>query len=245
MRMRRSKSTGMNPANRETALRLTDQEASAMPGIPFNWIDALGYLGMLLVLATCSTKRMIPLRVFSIAANCVFIIYAFLASVYPQLFLQAILLPLNALRLYEMLQLTEKVEVASRGDLSMDWLKQFMTKRAATTGEVLFRKGDLATAMFYTVTGRYCLPEAGIDVGPGEVIGEIGIIAPGNKRMLTFECVEGGDLLIIGYPQVKQLYYQNPEFGFYLLQLISHRLIRGKEPVLMREARTTIKLRTA
>src|SRR5205807_280911 len=146
---------------------------------------------------------------------------------YPQLLLQAILLPLNALRLYEMQKLTGKVKVASRGDLSMDWLEPFMTKRVARKGEVLFRKGDLATTMFYTVTGRYRLPEVEVEVGPGEVIGEIGLIAPDNKRTLTFECVEGGELLTIGYPQVKQLYYQNPQFGFYFLQLISQRLIRN------------------
>jgi len=191
------------------------------------WIDALGYLGMVLGLATCWMKRMVPLRALSIAANGVFLVYAFLVPVYPQLFLQLILLPLNAFRLNEMLQLTEKVKGASRGDLSMDWLEPFMTRRAATTGEVLFRKGDIATTMFYTVSGRYRLPEVGVEIGPGVVIGEIGLIAPDNKRTSTFECIEGGDLLTIGYPQVKQLYYQNPQFGFYFLQLISQRLIQN------------------
>ena len=156
-----------------------------------------------------------------------FIVYAFLVPVYPQLLLQAILLPLNALRLYEMLKLTEKVKVAARGDLSMGWLEAFVTKRVATKGEVLFGKGDVATTMFYTVTGRYRLPEVGVEVGPGEVIGEIGLIAPNNKRTSTFECVEGGELLTISYPQVKQLYYQNPQFGFYFLQLIGQRLIQN------------------
>ncbi len=199
-----------------------------MTTIPFHyWIDALGYLGMVLGLATCWMKRMVPLRALSIAANGVFLVYAFLVPVYPQLFLQLILLPLNAFRLNEMLQLTEKVKGASRGDLSMDWLEPFMTRRAATTGEVLFRKGDIATTMFYTVSGRYRLPEVGVEIGPGVVIGEIGLIAPDNKRTSTFECIEGGDLLTIGYPQVKQLYYQNPQFGFYFLQLISQRLIQN------------------
>jgi CRP-like cAMP-binding protein len=199
-----------------------------MTTVPFHyWIDALGYLGMVLGLATCWMKRMVPLRALSIAANGVFLVYAFLVPVYPQLFLQCILLPLNAFRLNEMLQLTEKVKGASRGDLSMDWLEPFMTRRAATTGEVLFRKGDIATTMFYTVSGRYRLPEVGVEIGPGVVIGEIGLIAPDNKRTSTFECIEGGDLLTIGYPQVKQLYYQNPQFGFYFLQLISQRLIQN------------------
>jgi CRP/FNR family transcriptional regulator, cyclic AMP receptor protein len=43
------------------------------------------------------------------------------------------------------------------------------------------------------------------------------------------ECIEDGDLLTIGYPQVKQLYYQNPQFGFYFLRLISQRLFKDIE----------------
>jgi CRP/FNR family transcriptional regulator, cyclic AMP receptor protein len=48
--------------------------------------------------------------------------------------LHAALLPLNSLRLYQMLQLVKKVKAASRGDLSMDWLKPFMSKRSAKAG---------------------------------------------------------------------------------------------------------------
>jgi hypothetical protein len=32
-------------------------------------------------------------------------------------------------------------------------------------------------------------------------------------------CVQGGDLLQITYDQLKQLYIQDPTFGFYFLQL--------------------------
>jgi hypothetical protein len=36
------------------------------------WVDALGYLAALLVLATFSMKTMLPLRMTGIASNCVF-----------------------------------------------------------------------------------------------------------------------------------------------------------------------------
>jgi CRP/FNR family cyclic AMP-dependent transcriptional regulator len=194
-----------------------------------NWVELLGYAGALLTLGTYSMKRMIPLRVIGICANCVFITYGLLASVYPQLVLHAVLLPLNIFRLREMLQLIAKVRTASKGDLNMEWLEPFMTKRSVKQGEVLFRKGDLSSALFYTITGRYRLSEIGQEVGLGQVIGEIGLIAPDNERTLTMECIEDGDLLTIGYPQVKQLYYQNPQFGFYFLQLISQRLFKDIE----------------
>jgi len=193
------------------------------------WIEVVGYIGALLTFATYSMKRMIPLRIIGILSNIFFAAYGFLAPVYPQLVLHIVLLPLNVVRLREMLQLIDKVKAASQGDLGMDWLIPFMVARPVKQGDVLFRKGDLSEAMFYTVTGRYRLNEIGQDVGPGQVIGEIGLIAPDNKRTLTFECVEDGELLTISYSQVKQLYFQNPVFGFYFLQLISQRLFKDIE----------------
>ena len=193
------------------------------------WVEILGYIGALLTFATYSMKRMIPLRIIGILSNIFFAAYGFLAPVYPQLVLHIVLLPLNVVRLREMLQLIDKVKAASRGDLNMEWLIPFMTARTVKHGDVLFRKGDLSEAMFYTVTGRYRLNEIGQDVGPGQVIGEIGLIAPDNKRTLTFECIEDGELLTISYSQVKQIYFQNPVFGFYFLQLISQRLFKDIE----------------
>ena len=197
--------------------------------IETDWIEAIGYLGALLTLMTYSMKQMIPLRIIGICTNCAMIAYGILEPVYPQLLVHTILLPLNAFRLREMLQLVAKVRMASRGDLNMEWLKPYMTRRAVQRGQILFRKGDVSTDMVYTITGRYRLNEISQDVGPGEVIGEIGLIAPENKRMLTFEAIEDGEVLTMGYSDVKQLYYQNPEFGFYLLQLISQRLFRDLE----------------
>lgn len=191
-----------------------------------HWIDALGYFGALLTIGTYSMKTMIPLRIIGICANVVFLTWGLSGNIYPSIFLHLVLLPLNATRLYQMLQLTQKVRLASQGDLNMDWLKPFMSRRGVKKGEVLFTKGELATAMFYTVTGGYRLVEIDTPVPPGQVVGEIGLIAPDNKRTLTFECIEDGDLLTISYSQVKQLYYQNPQFGFFFLQLISQSLFQ-------------------
>lgn len=187
---------------------------------------ALGWLAAGLTLISFFQKRMIPLRLAAIAANVTFIVYAMLIGAWHVMALHATLLPFNILRLVEMQRLTEKVRIASQGDLDMSWLKPFMSRRNARKGETVFRKGEVADAMFYTVTGRFRLSEIEYEVSPGEVVGEIGLIALDNRRTLTFECVEDGELLTITYAQVKQLYYQNPQFGFFFLQLISARLFQ-------------------
>jgi CRP/FNR family transcriptional regulator, cyclic AMP receptor protein len=187
---------------------------------------ALGWLAASLTLVAFFMKTMIPLRRVAIAANVCFVVYGSLAGAWHVLALHGILLPFNVVRLREMMQLTEKVRVASQGDLNMDWLKPFMSRRAVQAGEVLFRKGEVANALYFTVSGRYRLVEIDTPVPMGQVVGEIGLIAPDNRRTLTLECVEAGEILTISYGQVKQLYYQNPQFGFFFLQLISERLFR-------------------
>ena len=193
--------------------------------------DLVGYLGALVVIATYSMKTMIPLRTLGIVSNVIFIVYGYLIAAYPALILHLILLPLNAIRLRQMLQLVKRVSAAAQGDLSMDWLKPFMTSRRCTAGEVFFRAGDPADMMFYTLSGRYALVEIDAEIGPGQVIGELGFVAPGNKRTQTFQCVEAGEVLTIGYQQVRELYFQNPKFGFSFLQLISERLFRDIQRV--------------
>ncbi len=191
-----------------------------------SWIELIGYFGVALNLCIYSARRMIPLRIFGICTNCVFIVYAYLAGVYPQLLLNILLLPINIYRLYEMLALIRDVKSATHADLDMEWIKPHMRRRTTKRGEVIFAKGNVSDAMYYTVGGRYRLKEIDQEVAPGQLIGEIGLIAPDNKRTMTFECVDDGVLLTVSYDHVKELYFQNPTFGFYFLQLISQRLFK-------------------
>jgi len=189
-----------------------------------HWVDALGYAAAISTFVTFWMRTMIPLRIVGIAANCLFISYGYLDELYPVLFLHLMLLPLNLFRLRQMQRLVSKVKDASAGTMSFDWLKSFMTMNFYRNGEVLFRKGDVARDMYFTVSGRFRIPELGLEIGPGEVIGEIGIVTRENRRTQTFECIADGEALSISYDQVRELYFQNPTFGFYLLRLIGERL---------------------
>lgn len=188
--------------------------------------EAAGYLAALLVFLTFYMKTMIPLRIVGICSNFAFIAYGYLGALYPVLILHLILLPLNALRLREMLRLTKQVREAAQTDLRMDWLKPFTSTRRISAGEILFRKGDAASAMYFIVSGRCHLTELGIDILPGQVVGELALLAPDQTRTQAVECVENGEALQITYEEVRQLYYQNPQFGFYFLQLIAQRLFQ-------------------
>src|SRR3982751_6173200 len=179
------------------------------------------------VVATLSMRTMIPLRVFAILTNIVLIATAVPSHNYPVLVLHGVLLPLNSYRLHQMLQLVRDVKQSVNSDLSMEWLKPFMTERKCTAGEVLFYKDEKADSMFYIVSGQFRLVESGIELPVGAIVGELGMLSPSKVRTQSLECTEGGMILSVSYDQVEQLHVQNPAFGFYFLRLSSARLFEN------------------
>lgn len=191
-------------------------------------VEALGYVGVVLVVATNLMKTMIPLRALAMAANLAFLGYFYMHQIYPSCLLQALLLPINGYRMREMIRLTRRVSSASHND-PMTWLRPFMYRKRYRLGDVLFRKGEVAEHMYFAVSGRYRVPELGVDLLQGEVFGELGLLAPEQLRTQTVECAADGEVLVISYVEVKQLYFQNPEFGFYFLRLVAGRLFTNLE----------------
>ncbi len=189
--------------------------------------SAAGLLATIFVVATYTMKTMIPLRIFGILTNLVLIAFAIPMRHYPTLLLHGVLLPLNVYRLHQMLQLVRNVKRSVNSNLSMDWLKPFMTERRCAAGEVLFYKDEKAEDMFYIVSGRYRLVESEIELPVGALVGELGMLSPSNARTQTLECIAPGTVLSVSYSQVEQLYVQNPEFGFYFLKLASARLFEN------------------
>jgi len=179
------------------------------------------------LVATSTMKTMIPLRLFSILTNLVLIATASLSHSYLVIPVQLAMLVLNSYRLHQMLQLVKDVKRSVSGDLSMEWLKPFMTERKCKAGEMLFYKDEKAEDMLYIVSGRFRLVESGIELPVGAIVGELGMLSPSNLRTQSLECVEAGVILSVSYDQVEQLYVQNPAFGFYFLKLVTARLFEN------------------
>jgi Cyclic nucleotide-binding domain len=179
------------------------------------------------VVATTTMRTMIPLRVFAILTNIVLIATAIPSHNYLVIVVQSVVLVLNSYRLHQMLQLVRDVKKSVNGDLSMEWLKPFMTERKCAAGEVLFYKDEKAKDMLYIVSGRFHLVESGIEFPVGAIVGELGMLSPSNTRTQTLECMEAGLILSVSYTKVEELYVQNPEFGFYFLRLSSARLFQN------------------
>ena len=184
-------------------------------------------IGAVFFVATLLTQTMVPLRVANMIGCAFFAGFGALAGSITTFFLYLLMVPINAYRLRQMLNLVRKARTATQGDTSMEWLKPFMTERKYRKGDVLFKKDEVADEMFMTLTGMFLVKEINVELPPGRLMGELGFLSPDNKRTATVECIADGHVLTITYEKLLEIYFQNPQFGYYFLVLTSHRLLEN------------------
>lgn len=189
--------------------------------------NALAVIGAAFHVTSMSMRTAIPLRITSIASASFLLGGALLASSWLAIVLYGLLIPVHGVRLYQMLGLIKKVQVAAGGDHSLNWLRPYMKRRKYRKGDILFRKDDLANHMFLIDTGKFRVSELDVLLQPGEIFGEIGLLTSDSRRTQSVECIEDGYVMSLPYDEVRALYFENPEFGFYFLRLSSERLLQG------------------
>ncbi len=189
--------------------------------------NVLGVIGAIFHVASMAMKTVIPLRITGILSALFLLGAGILSRSIPAMVLYALLLPVHSIRLYQMMELIKKVRAAANSDLSLNWLRPYMKKRRYRKGEILFRKGDVADEMFLAGKGKFWVPELNIEIRPGQIFGELGLLTSGYQRTQSVECIESGHVMTMPYDEVRALYFENPEFGFYFLRLASERLLQS------------------
>jgi len=192
-----------------------------------NLANMCALIGASFLVATLLMRTMVPLRVANMVGNVFFVGYGALAGDIKTFLLYFLMFPINAIRLRQMLKLVEKARTATQGDMSMEWLKPFMTERKYRRGDRLFKKGDRANEMLLTVTGRFLVTEIGVELPPGRILGEFGFLTPDNRRTGTVQCIEDGQVLTITYDRLLEIYFQNPQFGYYFLVMTTRRMLEN------------------
>jgi CRP/FNR family cyclic AMP-dependent transcriptional regulator len=189
----------------------------------------LGFLGAVLTLASYLMKSMMPLRVVALASNFAFVAYGYLESALPSLMLYAAMIPINAKKVWEMKKLVRAIENAKSDTPVSEWLLPHMHRRVAKAGTTLWHKGDKATEMLYLESGQLNLPEYDEAIGPGTLIGEIGLFAPDNRRTRTIVCATDCTLFSLSAEEMALLYYENPKLGYHVMRVIVARLMHDAE----------------
>ncbi len=197
-------------------------------------------IGLALVLAGALMRTMTPLRWLAVGSNLGLLIYGALRPSPITFCVAALLLPVNLYRAIEVTRLTRRVRRAqAAADHAGLWLKPYMKTKKLKAGQTLFSQGDPAEHLFLLVEGQLELVELGKLLEPGRIFGEIALFSPDRIRTNSVRCLSPCTVLRIHDSTVRQLYFQDPAFGFHLIDLLARRLSGDVQRVQaqLREAR--------
>lgn len=197
------------------------------------WLDLLGYLGILLSLLSISLTTMLPLRIAALSSQVVFIAYGFFMHDYLLFILYTLIFLVNICKLLQLKRIARKVQIASISAPSFDKIIPIMTKHFLRKGEVLFHKDDVANSLYYIKEGLLEIVDLNMVTTAEDVLGEVGMFTPDHKRTATVIAKTDSIIYELSEDKVKQLYFQDPSFGFSVLQLITMRLIQNERRAAM------------
>jgi hypothetical protein len=189
--------------------------------------EALGYAAGGFGIYAFRAKTMIPLRIAATCGCALGLAYGAVRGAQPTVIVNALMLALNFWRLMEMRRLVRDSGAAAQVDPSRpegyDWLKPFMHRIELPAGHVLFRKGEVGAEAFLIGSGEVHIPEYDALVRPGDLLGEIGLLATGNQRTATAVCRTPVRAWRVSYLELKELCLQNPQFCLHLATVIVRR----------------------
>lgn len=186
--------------------------------------EACGWLAAVLVFTTFWSTTMVRLRAVAMASNVTFIAYGVLLGAPSIVALHGMLLPLNAWQLHRVRSLAALVRRASRGPVSLAMLVPFMEKRHFATGESLFHRGDPADHVLYVIQGSLRVVEADVLLGPGELVGEMGLFSTDGRRTATVRADIDAVCGRISADRFWQVFLQDPTLGGFVVRTIVQRL---------------------
>lgn len=195
--------------------------------ISLDLVDLVGYIAGALVLATFYLQTMLKLRAVAICSNVAFITYGALTGAVPILVLHTLLLPLNVTRLLQMKRLIRRIVASAHADKSLAPMIPFMTITQVPADTVLFDQGAPADTLYYVVKGQLTAVTHKVDMGPGSIIGEIGVFMPAHTRSDTVVCKTDVELGSITAAKARVLFFEHPEFAAFLTRIIAERAARA------------------
>src|SRR5690349_14576708 len=110
------------------------------PGRAFAMTALLAYVASALTVGSLGMKTMLPLRIFALVGNIIFIAYGVLEQSIFLALVNLVILPVNVFRLVEIRRLIRNVRDAANENHVFDALMPFARRITPKRGEVLIRK---------------------------------------------------------------------------------------------------------
>lgn len=192
-------------------------------------VEVLGYVASGVIFTTFWMKTIVTLRAVAIVGNVLYLIYGIYTDLGNIVLLHGALLPLNGLRLSQALRLRAKIHDMAHAEYDVRKLLAFMSRFECKAGTALFARGDAARGIYYLLEGRVRIAELGVEVAPGQLVGEIAMFTPDRQRTQTVECLDDCVFMRLTEDKTMELYAENPEFGLYLTKMMVQRLLNNAE----------------
>jgi len=196
-------------------------------------IDAIGYLASAANVLVFFSKTMGPLRAAAIVSNGLFVSYFTLRGIYPMAALNAMMMPINMIRLQQIARLMNEIRRSCANVMNQDFDYSALEEKGHVLtlppGVVLYRKGDQAYDAYVLLSGEILFEEQNIRVRPVSLFGEMGMFTEDARRTLTAVTVTEATILQTGYADFLELASQDPRFSFYLMHLMVKRMMRNIE----------------
>lgn len=196
------------------------------------WIEAIGWLASAITIATYVMNTMISLRVLALASSVLFIAYAFMLQLWPLMVMEAILLPINGYRLWQILSLRSRLASPSDGDEpDFSIVRRYGQKRRLSAGSSVFRHGDIADQFYYIADGLILIEEYGARISAGDVFGEIAFFTADATRTASARCLDDTVVYALDKKRFMRLQFEDPSFGLAIMRIVTRRLIaNGAHP---------------
>lgn len=192
----------------------------------FNWIEAIGWIASILTVASYSVSTMLPLRILAISSSVCFALYSFTLQLWPLLAMELILLPINIYRFWQVFSLRSKIAHGAKdGVYDFSVIKAYGKQLRLDVAESVFRKGDKVDQLYFIGSGRILIEELGIEMGPGEIFGELGFFTEAEQRTASARATAQAEVYALSEKQFMRLQFEDPSFGMAIMRTVTRRLM--------------------
>ncbi|MEL6647269.1 MAG: cyclic nucleotide-binding domain-containing protein [Pseudomonadota bacterium] len=188
-------------------------------------IEAIGWAGSFLTVATYAMNTMVPLRLFAVASNICIGVYAALLGLWPLLVMDLVLLPINLYRLWQIIRLRRALAyVPESHEPDFSVVKAYGKRRSFDTHSIVFEKGDPVDSLYFLETGRVEIEGVGVELGGGEIFGEMAFFTDSATRTASVRCLENTVVYELDKLRFMRLQFEDPSFGMAIMRTITRRL---------------------
>ncbi|MEM1286943.1 MAG: cyclic nucleotide-binding domain-containing protein [Pseudomonadota bacterium] len=190
------------------------------------WIESIGWLASALTVATYSVNTMMPLRVLALGSSVFFVAYGLLLQLWPLVAMEAILLPINGYRLWQLLALRGRlssVQDIEGPDFAI--VKRYGRKTTFKAGLSIFHKGEPVDQFYYIARGRVSIDERQVELSAGDVFGEIAFFSASETRTASARTLDDTVVYALDRKGFMRLQFEDPSFGLAIMRTMTSRLL--------------------